>query len=114
MVKLTEKVLNGDINEYFKKFTEKSQKKNDTVLKAGIVLLLDTQEQFNKLASVMGLEEDSISIDGVYVAYMDEYHALQVEPIENLTEDIENAVEAFKHKNLKPLDIDVWFKRNKI
>jgi len=97
-----------------KNLQKKSQKKNDTVLKAGIVLLLDTQEQFNKLASCMGLEEDNISIDGVYVAYMDEYPALQVEPITNFAEDIENALEAFEHKNLKPIDIDVWFKRNKI
>jgi len=97
-----------------KNLKKKSKKKNDTVLKGGIVLLLDTQEQFNKLASCMGLDEDSIEIDGVYVAYMDEYPALQVEPIENLTGDVENAIEAFGHKNLKPLDIDVWFKRNKI
>jgi len=97
-----------------KNLKKKSKKKNDTVLKGGIVLLLDTQEQFNKLASCMGLDEDSIEIDGVYVAYMDEYPALQVEPIENLTGDVENAIEAFGYKNLKPLDIDVWFKRNKI
>ncbi|WP_420472502.1 hypothetical protein [Brevundimonas sp. FT23042] len=97
-----------------KKLKKNNHDKNNTVLKPGIVLLLDTQEQFNKLASCMSLQEDSILIDGVYVAYMDEYPALQVEPIENLTGDIENALEAFRHKNLKPLDIDVWFKRNKI
>jgi hypothetical protein len=93
---------------------KKSQKKNDTVLKAGIILLLDSQEQFNKLASCMGLEEDSISIDGVYVAYMDEYPALQISPISEFSEEIEDFIEACEHKNLKPLDIDVWFKRNKI
>ena len=96
-----------------KKLKKNQKKKNDTVLKAGIVLLLDSQEQFNKLALLFGLEEDSISIDGVYVAYMDDYPALQVEPISNFAEDIENALEAFEHKNLKPLDFDVWFKRNK-
>ena len=93
---------------------KKQKNKNTPILKSGIVLLLDSQQQFNKLATIMGLEEDSISINGVYVAYMDEYPALQVEPIENLTGDIDNAIEAFGHKNLKPLDIDVWFKRNKI
>lgn len=97
-----------------KDLKKKSKKQNDTVLKAGIVLLLDKQEQFNKLASCMGLQEDSISIDGPYVAHMDEYPALQVEPLESFVEDIDNALEAFEHKNLKHLDIDVWFKRNKI
>lgn len=92
----------------------KKSKKTNTALKSGIVLLLDSQNQFNKLASCFDLEEDSIIIDGVYVAYMDEYPALQVEPITNFAEDIDNALEAFEHKNLKPLDIDVWFKRNKI
>lgn len=97
-----------------KKLKKKDKQNKETVLKAGIVLLLDTQEQFNKLASYVGLQEDSILIDGVYVAYMDEYPAIQVEPIENFSEDIDYALEAFKHKNLKPLDIDAWFKRNKI
>lgn len=97
-----------------KKLNKNQKKKNDTVLKAGIVLLLDKQEQFNKLALLFGLQEDSITIDGDYVAYMDEYPALQVEPLTNFAEDIENALEAFQHRNLKPMDIDVWFKRNKI
>ena len=96
-----------------KKLKKNEKKKNDTVLKAGIVLLLDKQEQFNKLALLFEIEEDSISIDGVYVAYMDEYPALQVEPISNFAEDIDNALEAFEHKNLKPLDFDVWFRRLK-
>lgn len=97
-----------------KDLKKKSQKKNDTVLKAGVVLLLNTQEQFNRLASCMGLEEDSISIDGGYVAYMDEYPALQVEPLSSFAEDEEHILEACQHKNLKPMDIDVWFRRNKI
>ncbi len=97
-----------------KKLKKNQKTKSDIVLKAGIVLFLDTQEQFNRLASIMGLEEDSISIDGIYLAYMDEYPALQVEPIENFSEDEDHALEACKHKNLKPMDIDVWFKRNKI
>jgi hypothetical protein len=90
-----------------------SKKDTGAILKAGIVLLLDNQEQFNKLASCFGLEEDSISIDGIYVAYMDEYPALQVEPIENLCDEIDNALESFEHKNLKPVDFDKWFKRLK-
>lgn len=96
-----------------KKLKKNEKKKNSTVLKAGVVLLLDNQEQFNKLASVMGLDEDSIEIDGDYVAYMDEYPALQVEPIENFTDDINHALEAFEHKNLKPIDFDDWFRRVK-
>jgi len=90
-----------------------SKKDTGAVLKAGIVLLLDNQEQFNKLASCFDLEEDSICIDGIYVAYMDEYPALQVEPIQNLCGEIDNALEAFEHKNLKPIDFDKWFKRLK-
>lgn len=92
---------------------KKSKKDTGAVLKAGIVLLLDNQEQFNKLASCFGLEEDSISIDGIYVAYMDEYPALQVEPIKNLCGEIDNALEAFEHKNLKAIDFDKWYKKIK-
>lgn len=90
-----------------------SKKDTGVVLKAGIVLLLDNQEQFNKLASCFGLEEDSISIDGVYVAYMDEYPALQVCSIKEISEDIDNALEAFEHKNLKAIDFDKWYKKIK-
>lgn len=92
---------------------KKSKKDTGVVLKAGIVLLLDNQEQFNKLASCFGLEEDSISIDGVYVAYMDEYPALQVCSIKEISEDIDNALEAFEHKNLKAIDFDKWYKKIK-
>lgn len=91
----------------------KSKKDTGIVLKAGIVLLLDNQEQFNKLASCFGLEQDSISIDGVYVAYMDEYPALQVCSIKEISEDIDNALEAFEHKNLKAIDFDKWHKKIK-
>lgn len=96
-----------------KKLKDKSNTKEDVTLKGGIVLLLDEQTQFNQLARLFQLEEDSITIDGIYVAYMDSYPALQVEPIENLTGDIENAMEAFKHKNLKPMDFDKWYKKFK-
>ena len=91
----------------------KSKKDTGVVLKAGIVLLLDNQDQFNKLASCFGLEEDSISIDGIYVAYMDEYPALQICSIKEISDDIGNALEAFEHKNLKAIDFDKWYKKIK-
>lgn len=90
---------------------KKSKKYTGVVLKAGVVLLLENQEQFNKLASLFGLQQDSVCIDGVYVAYMDEYPALQVEPIYELCGEIDNALEAFEHKNLKPVDFDKWYKK---
>ena len=92
---------------------KKSKKDTGVVLKAGIVLLLDKQEQFNKLASLFDLQEDSVCIDGVYVAYMDEYPALQVEPIQDICGEIDNALEAFEHKNLKAIDFDKWYKKIK-
>ena len=96
-----------------KSLKNKSKRDTGVVLKSGLALLLDNQEQFNKLASCFGLEEDSICIDGIYVAYMDEYPALQVEPIENLCGEIDNALEAFEHKNLKAIDFDKWYKKIK-
>lgn len=92
---------------------KKSKKDTGVVLKAGIVLLLENQKQFNKLASLFDLQEDSVCIDGVYVAYMDEYPALQVEPIQNICGEIDNVLEAFEHKNLKPIDFDKWYKKIK-
>jgi hypothetical protein len=100
------------MSSILKKLKKKSNKQ--VTLSGGLVLLLDKQSQFNRLARLFDMQEDSIIIDGVYVAYMDEYPALQVEPIHNLCGEIDNALEAFEHKNLKPLDIDVWFRRNKI
>ena len=41
---------------------------------------------------------------------MDEYPALQVEPIQNICGEIDNVLEAFEHKNLKPIDFDKWYK----
>ena len=96
-----------------KKLEKNRQKKNNTILKGGIVLLIESQEQFNKLASLFEeVQEDSIIIDGVYVAYMDEYPALQIEPIENFSEEIDDFIEACSHKNLKPVDFDKWYKNN--
>ena len=92
---------------------KKSKKDTGVVLKAGVVLLLENQEQFNKLASLFDLQEDSVCIDGVYVAYMDEYPALQVAPIQNICGEIDNALEAFEHKNLKPVEFDKWYKKIK-
>lgn len=96
-----------------KQLKDKSKTKEDVTLKGGIVLLLDKQSQFNQLATLFQLEEDSIIINGIYVAYMDEYPSIQIEPIANLTGDIENAMEAFKHKNLKPMDFDKWYRKFK-
>ena len=92
---------------------KKSKKNSGFILKSGIILLLDKQEQFNKLASLFDLQEDSVCIDGVYVAYMDEYPALQVCPISEFSEEIEDFIEACSHKNLKPIDFDVWYRRLK-
>ena len=92
---------------------KKSKKDTGVVLKAGIVLLLDNQEQFNKLASCFGLEEDSISIDGIYVAYMDEYPALQICPIKEISDAVDSALEAFEQTNLKLIDFDKWYKKIK-
>ena len=44
----------------------KKNKKDKVLLKSGLALLLDRQDQFNKLASYFDLQEDSISIDGIY------------------------------------------------
>ena len=97
-----------------KKLEKNRQKKNNTILKGGIVLLIQNQEQFNKLASLFEeVQEDSIIIDGVYVAYMDEYPALQICPISEFSEEIDDFLEACSHKNLKPIDFDVWHRRLK-
>ena len=101
-------IKKGDFMSILKNL--KKQKNSGFILKSGIILLLDKQEQFNKLASLFDLQEDSVCIDGVYVAYMDEYPALQVEPIQNICGEIDNALEAFEHKNLKPIDFDKWYK----
>ena len=100
--------LKGDFMSILKNL--KKQKNNGFILKSGIVLLLDKQEQFNKLASLFDLQEDSVCIDGVYVAYMDSYPALEVCPIQDICGEIDNALEAFEHKNLKPIDFDKWYK----
>ena len=93
---------------------KKSKKDTGVVLKSGIVLLIESQKQFNKLAVLFeDIQEDSIVVDGAYVAYMDEYPALQVEPIENFSEEIDDFLEACSHKNLKPMDFDVWYRRLK-
>ncbi len=95
-----------------KKLSKNSQKKNNAVLKGGIVLLIESQEQFNKLAVLFeDIQEDSIVVDGAYVAYLDFQDVLQVEPIENFSEEIDDFLEACSHKNLKPMDFDVWHRR---
>lgn len=97
-----------------KKLEKNRQKKNNTILKGGIVLLIESQEQFNKLAVLFeDIQEDSIVVDGAYVAYLDFQDVLQVEPIENFSEEIDDFLEACSHKNLKPMDFDVWYRRLK-
>ena len=90
-----------------------SKKDTSAVLKAGIVLLLDNQEQFNKLASCFGLEEDSISIDGIYVAYMDFQDTLTIHSIFDFSDNTDSLLEALSHRNLKPIDFKKWYKKIK-
>lgn len=92
---------------------KKSKKDTGVILKAGIVLLLDKQEQFNKLASCFGLEEDSISIDGIYVAYMDFQDTLTIHSIFDFSDNADNLLEALSHRNLKPIDFQKWYKKIK-
>lgn len=101
------------VSSILKKLQQKQNKKIGTVLKAGLVLLIENQNQFNKLASLFEeVQEDSILIDGIYVAYLDEYPALQVCPISEFSEEIEDFIESCEHKNLKPVDFDRWYKNN--
>ena len=88
----------------------KKQKNSGFVLKSGIVLLLDKQEQFNKLASLFDLQEDSVCIDGVYVAYMDFQDTLTIHSIFDFSDNADNLLEAFSHRNLKPIDFQKWYK----
>ncbi len=89
----------------------KKQKNSGFILKSGIILLLDKQEQFNKLASLFDLQEDSVCIDGVYVAYMDFQNTLTVHSIFDFCDDLENFIESCQHKNLKPLEFGKWYKK---
>ncbi len=89
----------------------KKQKNNGFVLKSGIVLLLDKQEQFNKLASLFDLQEDSVCIDGVYVAYMDFQDTLTIHSIFDFCDNLEDFIESCEHKNLKPLEFNKWYKK---
>ena len=88
----------------------KKQKNNGFILKSGIVLLLDKQEQFNKLASLFDLQEDSVCIDGVYVAYMDFQDTLTIHSIFDFADNADNLLEALSHRNLKPIDFQKWYK----
>ena len=88
----------------------KKQKNSGFILKSGIVLLLDNQEQFNKLASLFDLQEDSVCIDGVYVAYMDFQDTLTIHSIFDFADNADNLLEALSHRNLKPIDFQKWYK----
>jgi len=91
----------------------KTTKSNGCIIKAGFAVLFETQEQFNKLALASDgqYQEDSIMIDGIYVAYSDDIGAINVVPLSDISEDYE--LEAFEHKNLKPVDFDKWYKKLK-
>lgn len=94
-----------------KDLIKKQNKKTGTVLKAGLVLLIESQEQFNKLAFLFEeIQEDSIIIDGVYVAYMDFQDTLTIHSIFDFCDDLENFIESCRHKNLKPLEFNKWYK----
>lgn len=84
--------------------------KNECVIKSGVAVLLDSQEQLNLLAEISGQYDiDSIVVSGIYVAFSDEINAINVVPLSDITED--GDLEAFEHKNLKPIDFDKWYKR---
>lgn len=95
-----------------KNLMKKQNKKTGTVLKAGIVLFIESQEQFNKLASLFEeVQEDSIIVDGVYVAYMDFQDTLTIHSIFDFCDNLEDFIESCEHKNLKPLEFNKWYKK---
>ena len=98
-----------------KKLSNYSKKNTGCIIKAGIVVVLETQEQFNKLAFVSGgqFQEDSIIIDGLYLAQSDDIGAINVFPASDLCDDMSNIEEALLHKNLKDIDFDKWYKKIK-
>jgi hypothetical protein len=84
--------------------------KNECIIKSGVAVLLDSQEQLNLLAEISrqyGI--DDIVIDGRYVAFSDEINAINVVPLSDITEEYD--MEAFEHKNLNQIDFDKWYKR---
>jgi hypothetical protein len=86
--------------------------KNECVIKSGVAVLLDSQEQLNLLAEISGQYDiDSIIVDGIYVAFSDEINAINVVPLSDITEDC--VLEAFEHKNLVPVDFSKWYKKVK-
>ena len=108
MLGLWEKIMS-----ILKDLKKKQQVRTDCVLKGGIVLLFNTQEQFNQLAELSGqYQEDSIIIEGDFVAYSDEIGAIQVEPLSSLCDE-ENVLEFIKTHMGVPKDFDVWYKKFK-
>ena len=101
------------MSKILNKFVKKQN--NGCIIKLGIVVVLETQEQFNKLAFVSGgqFQEDSIIIDGIYLAQSDDIGAINVFPAIDLCEDMENIYEALSHRNLKDIDFDKWHKKIK-
>lgn len=101
------------LSKILKKFAQKQN--TGCIIKPGIVVVIENQEQFNKLALVSGgqFQEDSIIIDGIYLAQSDDIGAINVFPLNDLCEDVENIYEALLHKNLKEIDFDKWYKKIK-
>ena len=93
----------------------KKKQKKDTgcALKSGIILLFDTQKQYDELSTLFPQIDSGILIEGRYCAYMDEYPALQVHPLNEIAEDEDHLLGAFKIMNLKPMDFDSWFRKFK-
>ena len=101
------------MSKILNKFVKKQN--NGCIIKLGIVVVLETQEQFNKLAFVSGgqFQEDSIIMDGIYLAQSDDIGAINVFPASDLCDDMSNIEEALLHKNLKDIDFDKWYKKIK-
>ena len=101
------------MSKTLKKFAQKQN--TGCIIKLGIVVVIENQEQFNKLALVSGgqFQEDSIIIDGIYLAQSDDIGAINVFPLNDLCEDVENIYEALSHRNLKPIDFQKWYKKLK-
>ena len=101
------------MSKILNKFVKKQN--NGCIIKLGIVVVLETQEQFNKLAFVSGgqFQEDSIIMDGIYLAQSDDIGAINVFPASDLCDDMSNIEEALLHKYLKDIDFDKWYKKIK-
>lgn len=81
------------------------------VLRAGIVVLIDDQDEFNELSELIGLTKDSIITEGSYCCSLDHQGIPEFYPLTSICVDIENVLEHLKHKNLIPIDFCKWVKK---